>query len=310
MIAGREFRSRPIFFGLGQGTVMIESKFKMKPVGIGLGLRRENSAALLKTLPQELDCLELAPENYFHTGGRLYREFRALAEHYPMVFHGISLSIGSLKPLNRQYLQDVKEFIAEFKPQWFSDHLCYSSVMGAQFHDLLPLPFTEEAIRHVVPRIQEAQDFLGMPLAIENVSCYALPGEPEMKEWEFVREVVERADCALLLDVNNIYVNSVNFGFDPKEYVAHMPLERVLHIHVAGHRKVDDFLLDTHGAPVVDPVWDILGQVASRVELPAVIIERDNNLPPLSEQIDEVRMARRVVETAQNPGRQAAGGSQ
>lgn len=278
------------------------SNFKPKNVGIGLGLRRENSEALLSHLPQEVDCLEVAPENYFQTGGKLYREFCQLAERYPMVFHGISLSIGSLKPLNREYLQNVKNFITEFKspsgPTWFSDHLCYSSVMGAQFHDLLPLPFSEEAINHVVPRIQQVQDYLDMPFAIENISCYALPGEPEMKEWEFVREVVERADCGLLLDVNNIYVNSVNFGFDPDEYLAAMPLERVMHIHVAGHRQMEDFLLDTHGAPVIDPVWEILRKVAAKTELPAVIIERDNNLPPLADQLAEVQMARNIMEQA------------
>ena len=288
---------------------MLSPKYKVNKLGIGLGLRRENSEALLENLPKEVDCLELAPENYFHSGGKLFREFRSLAEHYPIVFHGISLSIGSLKPLNLEYLKEVKEFIREFKPQWFSDHLCYSSVMGAQFHDLLPLPFTKEAIEHVVPRIQQAQDYLGIPLAMENVSCYAHPGEPEMPEWEFVREVVERSDCGLLLDVNNIYVNSVNFGFDPKTYVDHMPLDRVLHIHVAGHRQMDDFLLDTHGAPVVDPVWEILGQVASKVELPAVIIERDNNLPELSEQIQEVSMARKVVEAAKAGLPKVAGGN-
>lgn len=274
------------------------SNFKVDPVGIGLGLRTENSEALLKTLPTEIDCLEVAPENYFESGGKLYREFRSLAEHYPIIFHGISLSIGSLKPLDQNYLKKVKSFTREFKPQWFSDHLCYSSVMGAQFHDLLPLPFSQEAIDHVVPRIRQVQEDLGMPFALENISCYALPGEPEMKEWEFIREIVTQADCGLLLDVNNIYVNSVNFGFDPEEYLAAMPMERVMHIHVAGHRQMEDFLLDTHGAPVIHPVWEVLRKVAEKTELPAVIVERDNNLPPLEEQLAEVRMAREIVTAA------------
>lgn len=284
------------------------SRFKNNSFGIGLGLRVENSEALVESLPQEIDCLELAPENYFHTGGKLFRQFKQLAERYPLVFHGISLSVGSLKPLSFDYLKEVKAFVQEYGGKWFSDHLCYSSVMGAQFHDLLPLPFTQEAVEHVVPRIKQVQDYLEMPFAIENVSSYVHPGDPEMKEWEFVKAVVEEADCGLLLDVNNIYVNSVNFGFDPAEYLNNVPLERVMHIHVAGHRQMDGFLLDTHGAEVIDPVWSILDQVAAQTELPTVIIERDNNLPPLSEQLEEVKMARKIVVGHQGPLQQVQGG--
>lgn len=277
-------------------SASLKNRFKEASLGIGLGLRRENSQDLVEQKPGEIDCLEVAPENYFGTGGKLYREFLDLAGHYPIVFHGISTSVGSLKPLNRDYLNAVKDFIKDFSPGWFSDHLCYSSVMGAQFHDLLPLPFTQEAIDHVVPRIQEIQNILGMPFAVENISCYVHPGKPEMPEWEFVREVVERADCGLLLDVNNLYVNSVNFGFDTQSYLDAMPLDRIMHIHVAGHKVMEDFLLDTHGEDIIDPVWDILAQVAERTELPCVIVERDNNLPPMETQLAEVRMARSLVE--------------
>jgi len=281
--------------------------FKVESLGVGLGLRRENSEDLVKCKPSEIDCLEVAPENYFGTGGKMYRQFCELAEAYPIVFHGISTSVGSLKPLNREYLENVKNFIQPFSPAWFSDHLCYSSVMGAQFHDLLPLPFTEEAIEHVVPRIRQIQEILDLPFAIENISCYVHPGKPEMPEWEFVREVVERADCGLLLDVNNLYVNSVNFGFDVKEYLDRMPMERIMHIHVAGHKQMDDFLLDTHGEKIIDPVWDILGRVAAQTTLPAVIVERDNNLPPLPEQLAEVRMARRILQEAGKGAAKALG---
>lgn len=284
------------------------TNFKHKNLGVGLGLRRENSAALVELKPDSIDLLEVTPENYFHTGGKLYREFRELAERYPILFHGISLSLGSLKPLDMDYLKAVKDFIKDFQPLWFSDHLCYSSVLGAQFHSLLPLPFTEEAVAHVVPRIKWVQDFLGMPFAFENISYYASPGEGEMREWEFVREVAERADCGLLLDVNNIYVNAVNFKFDPMTYLKEMPMERVMHIHVAGHRVMEDFILDTHGAAIVDPVWDILSSVAARTEIPAVIIERDINLPEISEQLSEVEKARRVLEIARSGLRQSSGG--
>jgi uncharacterized protein (UPF0276 family) len=279
------------------------NKFKPKNLGIGLGLRRENSSALARLKPDSVELLEVTPENYFHTGGKLFREFRELAEHYPVVFHGISLSLGSLKPLDMDYLRAVKDFIKDYRPLWYSDHLCYSSVLGTQFHSLLPLPFTEEAIRHVVPRIQQVQDFLGLPFAVENISYYAAPSQGEMSEWEFVREVVERADCGLLLDVNNIYVNAKNFNFDPLEYLDALPMERVMHIHVAGHRQMEEFVLDTHGAPIIDSVWEILSGVASRTEIPAVIIERDVHLPELEEQIDEVQKAREVVQGASLPSR-------
>ncbi len=183
------------------------------------------------------------------TGGKA-RQYRELAERYPIAIHGLSLSVGSLHPLSRKFLKELKVFLKEARALWMSDHLCYSSVLGAQFHDLLPLPLSREAIRHVVPRIRQVQDYLEMPFAIENVSYYALPGKPEMPEWEFLREVAERADCSLLLDVNNIYVNAVNHGFDPYEYLRDLPYERVLHIRHDSQYQV--FFLDTHGAPVID----------------------------------------------------------
>ncbi len=267
-------------------------------------MRRENSPELVATLPAEIDCLEIAPENYLHVGGRRYREFRQLAERYPIIFHGLSLSVGSLKPVPWEFLGEVKAFLKKYNAEWFSDHLCYSSVMGAQFHDLLPLPFTREAVAHVVPRIRQIQDYLEMPFAIENISYYAHPGEAEMTEWEFVTEIVEKADCSLLLDVNNVYVNSVNHRFDPYEYFKHLPLERVLQIHIAGHRRMEDFLLDNHGSPIIDPVWNLLGHVCTKTEIPAIIIERDNNLPPLAEFIAETRTAKKIVQNAkEDPAR-------
>jgi len=268
---------------------------RMKNLGVGLGLRRENVDALLSDLPREIDCLEIAPENYMKTGGKQYRQYRELAERYPIAIHGLSLSVGSCHPLSRTFLKDLKQFLKEAKALWMSDHLCYSSVLGAQFHDLLPLPLSREAIRHVVPRIRRVQDYLEMPFAIENVSYYASAGKDEMPEWEFLAEVAEKADCSLLLDVNNIYVNAVNHRFDPYDYLKKLPYERVLHIHVAGHVQYDDFLLDTHGAPVIDPVWDLLKYVATRARPKAVIIERDHNLPALSESLEEVKTARRIM---------------
>lgn len=283
----------------------------LKNLGVGLGLRRENIDDILARLPEELDCLEIAPENYMKTGGQLYRQYRELAERYPIAIHGLSLSVGSLHPLSRKFLKELKVFLKEAKALWMSDHLCYSSVLGAQFHDLLPLPLSREAMRHVVPRIRQVQDFLEMPFAIENVSYYASAGKDEMPEWEFLREVAERADCSLLLDVNNIYVNAINHDFDPYDYLRDLPYERVLHIHVAGHIQYEDFLLDTHGAPVIDPVWELLSYVAKRARPKAVIIERDHNLPKLDESLAEVVTARRIIAEAQRaamPLRARAGG--
>ncbi|MFO1462514.1 MAG: DUF692 domain-containing protein [bacterium] len=295
---------------------MAKPPSKIKNLGFGLGLRRENIDDLVARLPAELDCLELAPENYMKTGGKLYRQYRELAERYPIAIHGLSLSVGSVHPISRTFLKDLKVFLREAKALWMSDHLCYSSVFGSQFHDLLPLPLSREALRHVVPRIRQVQDYLEMPFAIENVSYYASAGKDEMPEWEFLAEVAELADCSLLLDVNNIYVNAINHRFDPFDYLKAIPFERVLHMHVAGHIQYEDFLLDTHGAPVIDPVWELLRYVAERAEPKAVIIERDHNLPALDESLAEVVTARRIFAEARGqgggsaeiPAQRAAGG--
>ncbi|MCB1215103.1 MAG: DUF692 domain-containing protein [Deltaproteobacteria bacterium] len=268
-------------------------------IGVGLGLRREISLNLVQELPQSLDCLEVAPENYLGTGGKFWRQLCALGERYPILFHGISLtSLGTLEDFDWDLLKQAKKLADQFNSPWMSDHLCYSSVKGFQFHDLLPLPFTEEAIKHVVPKIKTLQDFFEKPFAIENISYYAHPGKAEMSEWEFVARIAELADCALLLDVNNIYVNSVNHRFEAKAYIDALPLERVLQVHVAGHRVMEDFLLDTHGASVIDPVWDLLSYLATKTSLPAVIVERDNNLPDLQELIKEVEIAKKVIRQA------------
>jgi uncharacterized protein (UPF0276 family) len=282
-----------------------------KNFGVGIGLRRENVDELLEKRPQDIQCLEIAPENYLHTGGKLYRQFRELQEIYPVVAHGLSLSVGSLSPLKEDFLKDLKKFLRDHRFPWMSDHLCYSSVFGRSFHDLLPLPFTDEAIRHVVSRIRRIQNDLEMPFAVENISYYAPAsaggpassrGENEMTEWEFLAEVAEGADCSLLLDVNNIYVNSVNHGFDPMEYLKAVPFERVLHVHVAGHQEYRGFILDNHGAAVIDPVWELLREVARRARPSAVILERDHHIPPLAELAEEAKVARRIMEQPDDGG--------
>lgn len=259
---------------------------------IGMGLRKEHSLDLIRQLPPQIDCLEIAPENYMNTGGDYYDQFCELAQKYPIIFHGLCMSVGSLRPIDKNHLKQVKAFLNKFNAPWMSDHLCFSSVQGGQTHDLLPLPFSKEAVKHVSQKIKQIQDFLEMPFAIENVSYYADPTPPEMTEWQFLSEVLEAADCSLLLDVNNLYVNSINHDFDPYKYLKNIPLERTLHMHIAGHEQREDFILDTHGAPVIDPVWDLLSYVTAQIAVPAIIIERDNNIPPLEIVLAEVKKAR------------------
>ncbi len=269
---------------------------RLPTLGIGLGLRREHTGSLLGHFPDELQWFEVAPENYMEIGGKVYRDFCELAERVPVVAHSVSLSLGSLDPLNKPFLKQLKKFIRTHKIPLASDHICFSSYHGVQFDDLVPLPFTWEAVRHVAKRVRRVQDFLEVPYAVENVSYYAPAGAPEMTEWDFVRAVVEESGAGLLLDVNNIYVNSVNFGFDPLDYLRAMPLDKIAYVHIAGHRrKRRNFLLDTHGAEIVTPVWKILDELAAMTPIPGIMIERDANIPPLEEILDEVRHIQRIL---------------
>ena len=264
--------------------------------GIGLGLRREHYGPLLSRLPSELQWFEVAPENYLEIGGKVYRDFCELAEKIPIVAHSVSMSLGSLDPLNKPFLKQLKKFIRAHKIPLASDHICFSSYHGVQFDDLVPLPFTDEAVRHIAKRIRQVQDYLEVPYAVENISYYAPAGAPEMTEWEFVRNVVEESGAGLLLDVNNIYVNSVNFGFDPVAYLRAMPLEKIAYVHIAGHRrKRKNFILDTHGAEIVSPVWALLDKLTEMTPLPAIMIERDANIPPLEEILEEIRHIQRIL---------------
>jgi uncharacterized protein (UPF0276 family) len=268
----------------------------INPLGIGIGLRREHYGSLLGRFPDELQWFEVAPENYMEIGGKVYRDFCELAERVPVVAHSVSMSLGSLDPLNRTFLKQLKKFIRAHKIPLASDHICFSSYHGVQFDDLVPLPFTGEAVRHISKRIRQVQDFLEVPYAVENVSYYVPVGAAEMTEWDFVRAVVEESGAGLLLDVNNIYVNSVNFGFDPETYLKAMPLEKLAYVHIAGHlRKRKNFILDTHGAEIVNPVWRILDRLSGMTRIPAVMIERDANIPPLEEILEEVRHIQKIL---------------
>jgi uncharacterized protein len=261
--------------------------------GAGLGLRR----SLLKTLEtvdtSQVQFMEIAPENWIGVGGRLAKQLRYYTERFPFVCHGLSLSIGSPSPLNIDLLQDVKQFMQTHGIVYYSEHLSYTSDQG-QLYDLLPIPFTEEAVNYVADRIIQAQDILGRRIAIENASYYCAP-QQEMSESDFINAIVKKADCALLLDVNNIYVNSINHGYDAEAFLKSLPGERTAYIHIAGHYfEADDLRVDTHGADVIPGVWQLLQLAYHTFGVKPTLLERDFNIPPLEELMTEVKMIQNI----------------
>jgi len=255
--------------------------------GAGLGLRRSFIDAVAGQLPAQVDFWEVAPENWIGVGGRQGRLFRQLTERYPFVCHGLSLSIGGPAPLDVAFLNRLKLFLDDHGIRAYTEHLSYCSDDG-HLYDLMPIPFTEEAVHHVTARIRQVQDILERPIAIENVSYYAAPGR-EMDEIEFINAVLEEADCGLHLDVNNIYVNSINHRYDAEEFLHGLPGERIAYCHVAGHYdEAQDLRVDTHGADVIDPVWRLLESAFDAFGVFPTLLERDFNIPPLSEMLQEV----------------------
>lgn len=263
-------------------------------LGYGLGLRTEYYDVILEQLP-EVDWFEIISENYMVDGGKPLDYLDRIREHYPVVMHGVSLSIGGTDPLNKNYLKRLKQLIDRVEPQWVSDHLCWTSHGGYNLHDLLPLPCTEEAIRHVVERLQQVQDFLGRRILLENASTYLTFENSEMTEWEFYREVVDRADSLMLLDVNNIYVCARNHGFEPIEFLNSMPADRVMQMHVSGHSDYGDYVIDTHDHPVVQPVWQLFAEALKRFGPVSSMIERDDRFPPFAELMAELQTMRKIA---------------
>jgi uncharacterized protein (UPF0276 family) len=259
--------------------------------GFGLGLRPQHYAALLDSRPP-LDWLEIISENYLVPGGRPLYYLDRIRELYPMVMHGVSLSIGSTAPLDFEYLTALKALSQRVHPDWISDHLCWTGVGGLNLHDLLPLPYTAEALRHVASRISQVQDFLQQRIVIENVSSYLTYRSSEMTEWQFIAALTAEADCDLLLDVNNIYVSSINHGFDAREFLDAIPASRVRQIHLAGHGRQGELLIDTHDTAVPPAVWELYGHTLQRLGAVPTMIERDGNIPQLSELVTELQLAR------------------
>ena len=257
----------------------------------GLGLRREHYESVLSDLPT-VDWLEVLTENYLVPGGKPLHYLERVRASYPVVLHGVSLSIGSAAPLDRHYLRQVKQLADRIEPTWISDHLCWTGVDRTNLHDLMPLPYTEEAVRHVTRRVEEVQEHWGRRILLENVSSYLTYRASEMTEWDFLGEIVRRADCEILLDVNNVYVSAVNHGFNALHYLEALPRNRVRQIHLAGHRDCGSYLVDTHDAPVCEAVWDLYREALARFGFVPTMIERDANIPPLEELVRELDTAR------------------
>ncbi len=266
-------------------------------LGFGLGLRVEHYESVLAERPP-VDWFEVLTENYLVPGGKPLDYLMRVRERYPVAMHGVSLSIGSSAPLDREYLRQVAALAARVQPEWISDHLCWTGVAGRNTHDLLPLPYTEEALEHVAARVRQVQDMLGRRILLENVSSYVTFRDSALTEWQFLAQLAERADCLILLDVNNIYVSAVNHEFDPYDYLNAVPAERVQQIHLAGHEDHGSYLVDTHDTAVCDPVWELYAAALRRCGAVSTMIERDDHIPPLSELCAELGRARALARDA------------
>lgn len=264
-------------------------------LGFGLGLRTDHYHHVLENKP-DIDWFEVISENYMVAGGKPRYYLDAIREHYPIAMHGVSMTIGSTDPLNMDYLRKLKTLTQDVQPQWISDHLCFTTVGGINSHDLLPMPYTEEALKHVVSRIRQVQDFLGRQMLLENVSSYLSYQNDEMNEWEFYSAVCEEADCQMLLDINNIYVSARNHQFNALDYLHSINPSRVQQFHLAGHSDFGDYVIDTHDHDVPDPVWQLYRQALKRFGPVSTMIERDDHIPEFDQLNAELNMARTIAE--------------
>jgi len=275
-------------------------EFGMTPetscLGYGLGLRSHYYEAILEQRPA-VDWFEIVSENYLVDGGKALYYLDAIGEQYPLVMHGVSLSIGGPHALDRDYLQRLKQLAQRVQPAWISDHLCWSRGNAHQLHDLLPLPYSEESLQHVAARVRQVQDVLERPLVLENVSSYLRTASDEFSEWEFIARLSELSGCELLLDVNNVYVSARNHGFDPWQFISALPAQRIRQIHLAGHSDYGDYVIDTHDQPVCDPVWQLYQRTLQLLGPVATMIERDDNYPPFDELLGELHKARELGQT-------------
>jgi uncharacterized protein (UPF0276 family) len=272
----------------------VGNRFGLPDLGVGLGLRTAHYADIVETQP-EVDWFEILSENYMQTAGRPLDFLEVVAARYPVAMHGVSLSIGSTDPLDRGYLAELRSLRDRTRARWVSDHLCWTGVGGKNTHDLLPMPYTEESLRHVADRVAYVQDFLGAPLALENPSTYVEFAGASMPEWEFLSRLADAADCALLLDVNNVFVSAFNHGFDPRVYLDAIPFDRVVQLHVAGHTNHGTHIIDSHIGPVIDDVWHLLGDAWHRSGGVSVLLEWDAEIPSFAETHEEALRAHQFI---------------
>ncbi|HEY8517618.1 MAG TPA: DUF692 domain-containing protein [Candidatus Binatia bacterium] len=277
-----------------------------RDLGFGIGLRRGHYADILEH-GTRVDWFEAISENFLVPGGRPLHVLERVRRDYPLVLHGVSLSIGSTDPLDEDYLRALRALVDRFEPAWVSDHLCWTGVDAHNLHDLLPLPWTEETLAHVAARVERVQDALGRRLVLENVSSYLTFTHSTMPEWEFLAELTRRADCDLLLDVNNVWVSAHNHGFDPRRFIDAIPAERVAQIHLAGHSDYGTHLRDTHDAPITDAVWDLYRYTIARLGRVSTLVEWDGEVPPLATVEEQALRAREIaLATVAQRGEQAA----
>ena len=278
---------------------MLRDRHTRPYLGYGLGLRPDHYEEIIRDWPA-VGWFEILTENYMVDGGKPLHYLERVRSRYPVVMHGVSLSIGSCDPIDRVYLQRLKALAERIQPQWISDHLCWTGMAGKNLHDLLPLPYTEETLMHVADRVKQVQDFLGRQILLENVSSYVSYADSALSEWEFLRAVAEQADCLILLDINNVYVSSCNHEFDACSYLEGIPSERVYQFHLAGHSYHSNLAIDTHDAAVTDPVWRLYADAVHRFGRVSTMIERDGNIPPLAQLLDELELAQRIAEPILN----------
>ena len=271
--------------------------FNPPNLGFGLGLRTDHYQIILDEKPT-VDWFEVITENYLVPGGKPLHFLDRIRADYPLVMHGVSLSIGGTDALNFDYLSQVKSLSRRIEPAWISDHLCWTGVNGVNLHDLLPLPYTEEALQHVVNRVKTVQDFLGRRLLLENVSSYVTYAHSEMADWDFLSAIAERADCLILLDINNIFVSAHNHDFDPLVYLNNVPINRVQQFHLAGHLNLGNIIIDSHGDSVIEPVWTLYKAAVQRFGPVSTLLERDDNVPSLADLMAELDMARQVADSS------------
>jgi uncharacterized protein (UPF0276 family) len=286
-------------------TSAVRAGQKPPYLGFGLGLRPQHYEEILNGDPH-VDWFEVISENYMVPGGQPLKILDRIRARYPIVMHGVSLSIASTAPVNETYLRDLKALAKRSEPVFISDHLCWTGVHGINLHDLLPVPYTEEALDHVASRVHYVQDYLGQPIALENVSSYVQFSHAEMSEWEFIAELTKRTGCWLVFDVNNVFVSAFNHEFDAHAFIGGVPKERIVQFHLAGHEHNMSHIIDTHDAMVCDEVWDLYRTALRHFGPVSAIIERDDNIPPLAEMVAELEVARAVAAETLAPARAAS----